>query len=110
MNLMGFHIQVPGACFDLIEGHKPVAVLLMDVRSEHIAEARAKSPGTVVIFRKEDGRNWREKDPVAWARTMWDDVRDSPPDLMVADNEPLGHDAVDEFDAFDQWLAAFIDE
>jgi len=110
MNLMGFHIQMPGACFDLIERHKPVAALLMDVRSEHIAEARAKSSGTVVIFRKEDGRNWREKDPVAWARTMWDDVRHSPPDLMVADNEPLGHDAVHEFDAFDQWLAAFIDE
>jgi hypothetical protein len=109
MNIMGFNIQLPGAGLDLIERYKPVAALLMDVKSEHIAEAREKSPLTEIIFRKEDGKRWREKDPIRWAEAMWADVKDCPPHLVVADNEPLGHAAVHEFAAFDRWQREFMD-
>jgi hypothetical protein len=81
----------------------------MDIKSEHVAEAKRLSPETEIIFRKEDGKKWRDKDPVEWARAMWADVHECPPDWVVPDNEPLGHAAVNEFAAFDQWQRAFAD-
>jgi len=109
MNIMGFNIQVPGAGLDLIERYKPVATLLMDIKSQHVSDARQKSPLTEIVFRKEDGKKWRDKDPVAWAKAMWADVQDCPPHLVVADNEPLGHAAAHEFAAFDRWQRDFMD-
>ena len=107
MNKFGFNIQVPGAGLDLIERYKPVAALLMDVKSEHVIKAREVSPDTEIIFRKEDGRKWRDKDPVKWAKAMWADVHKCPPDFVVADNEPLGHDHAAEFAALDNWQYDF---
>ena len=107
MNKFGFNIQMPGAGLDLIERYKPVAALLMDVKSEHVAEANRLSPETEIIFRKEDGKGWRDKDPVEWAKAMWADVSKCPPDFVVADNEPLGHDHAAEFAALDNWQYDF---
>lgn len=109
MNRMGFNIQVPGAGLDLIGRYKPVASLLMDIGGEHVAEAKRLSPETEIVFRKEDGRKWRDKDPVEWAQAMWADVHECPPDWVVPDNEPLGHADISEFAAFDQWQRAFAD-
>jgi hypothetical protein len=103
MNKFGFNIQVPGAGLDLIGRFKPVASLLMDIKSEHVAEAKRLSPETEIIFRKEDGRHWQDKDPVEWAQAMYSDVQDFQPDYVVLDNEPLGHGASGEFAALDRW-------